>query len=259
MRLRISVALALLLALAAAAGPAPAQPGEFTPERVQAAVDAVRADPLLGGSRTERKLRWKDDGEADRPAPTEPPPRWLVSLVRWIAESGRLLVWLLGAIAVALLLVLLRRWIHVRAEGMGGRAAVLPSHVRDLDIRPESLPDDIAAAARALWQRGEQRACLSLLYRGALSRLVHGHAVPIHAASTEGECVRLAASVLTGEGSAFFERLVQAWLVSVYGARSPDAALVMALCDDFDRRLPPRGDAAAAAATAATNAPEAAA
>jgi len=136
--------------------------------------------------------------------------------------------------------VLLRRWVLVRADGLRGRPIALPSHVRDLDIRPESLPDDIAGAARALWQRGEQRACLSLLYRGALSRLVHGHAVPIRAASTEGECVRLAADVLPPEGSGFVERLVQAWLLSVYGARAPEAAGVLALCDEFDTRLPAR-------------------
>lgn len=246
MRLRIS--LALLLLWAAAAGPAPAQQAEptpeLTPERVQAAVDAVRADPLLGGTRSERRLRWKDD-EEEKPTPAEPAPGWLIGLVRWLAESGRLLVWLLGAIAVALLVVLLRRWILVRAEGISGKALVLPSHVRDLDIRPESLPGDIAAAARGLWQRGEQRGCLSLLYRGALSRLVHGHAVPIRAASTEGECVQLAARVLPGDASGFFERLVQAWLVAVYGARSPDESLVLSLCDDFDRRLPARAEASA--------------
>ena len=66
---------------------------------------------------------------------------------------------------------------------------VAPSHVRDLDIRPESLPDDVGAAALALWQRGEQRAALALLYRGhavaprarslrADSRVVDGGRVP---------------------------------------------------------------------------------
>lgn len=246
MRLRASLALAWMLAVGAAA--ATAQQAPVAPEKVQAAVDEVRADPLLGGTRTERKLRWKSADAPEKQAPAQPAPPWLIELVRWIAESGRVLMWLLGALAVALLLVLMRRWILVHADGIGSQALVLPSHVRDLDIRPESLPDDIAGAARALWRRGEQRACLSLLYRGALSRLVHGHAVPIRAASTEGECVRLASRVLQSDGSGFFERLVQAWLLSVYGARSPDESLVMSLCDDFDRRLPARTGAAEASA-----------
>jgi hypothetical protein len=153
-------------------------------------------------------------------------------------------MWLRGAAAVGVLLVFLRRWMRLHADDAGGRAFVLPSHVRDLDIRPQSLPDDIAAAARALWLRGEQRAALSLLYRGALSRLVHGHAVPIRAASTEGECVQIAARTLPEPASAFFARLVGAWQVAVYGAHTPETASVLALCDEFDRQLP----AAAAAA-----------
>src|SRR4029079_6929748 len=73
---------------------------------------------------------------------------------------------------------------------------VAPTHVRDLDIRPESPTDDIGAAARQLWDRGEQRAALALLYRGMLSRLAHVHRVPIRDSSTEGDCVELASAQL---------------------------------------------------------------
>jgi len=117
------------------------------------------------------------------------------------------------------------------------RAATPPSHVRDLDIRHESLPADIGAAARTLWERGQARGALSLLYRGALSRLVHLHAVPIRASSTEEECVRLAARTLDRPDSDFLARLVQAWELTVYGSRLPDGAEVLALCAGFDAHL----------------------
>ena len=83
-----------------------------------------------------------------------------------------------------------------------------PSHVRELDIRPESLPDDIGAAALAVWERGEQRAALALLYRGLLSRLVHAHGVPIRASSTEGDCLALAQSRLAAGSAQYAARLV---------------------------------------------------
>ena len=60
-----------------------------------------------------------------------------------------------------------------------------------------AFPPDIGAAARALWDRGEHRAALALLYRGMLSRLAHVHRVPIRDSSTEGDCLALAASHLT--------------------------------------------------------------
>ena len=221
-------------------GAAPAVQGAdaLTPQQVQSAAEAVQADPLLGATTTVRRLRWKLDDPDPQPTRKPPSALWMLELARWLAESARVLMWLLGAAAVGVLLVFVRRWVKLHADDAQGRALVLPSHVRDLDIRPESLPDDIGPAARALWLRGEQRAALSLLYRGALSRLVHGHAVPIRGASTEGECVRIAARTLPEHSNVFFERLVSAWQMAVYGAHTPETAGVLALCDEFDVQLP---------------------
>ncbi|MBC7701182.1 MAG: DUF4129 domain-containing protein [Massilia sp.] len=217
-------------------------------EEVQSARDQVQKDPNLGGTRQAQTLRFKDLADwKPTPSKSEPPPMWLVGMARWIADAGRLVIWALGALAVALFLVGLRHWIRVRADVASAKTLQLPSHVRELDIRPESLPDHIGAAARGWWLRGEQHAALSLLYRGALSKLVHDHAVPIRAASTEGECVQLAARLLTQDRSDFFARLVSAWQLSVYGARMPESASVLALCTDFDTHLgsnPPISEAA---------------
>ena len=241
---------AWVVSLLLGAAPAARSADAITPEQVQSAVQAVEADPLMGGEKTVRRLRWKLDDPDDEPERKPSSAPWMFELVRWMAESARVLMWLLGAAAVGVLLVYLRRWIKLHADDVASRAFVLPSHVRDLDIRPESLPDNIGLAARELWLRGEQRAALSLLYRGALSRLVHGHSVPIRAASTEGECVRIASRTLPEHSSAFFARLVSAWQIAVYGAHTPETASVLALCDEFDLQLP-----AAAATPAAATAP----
>jgi hypothetical protein len=224
------------------AAPAPAASAPVTVEQVRAVVAELRGDPAFANRHTEKRLRWIDDG-ASRPPPGQP-PGWLRQLARWLSEGGRGLAWVLGAIAVAMFLVFVWRWVRVKADDVMARAALRPSHVNELDIRPESLPDDIAAAARALLRRGERRAALSLLYRGALSRLVHDHAVPIRAASTEGECLRLAQGTLPVEGGLYFEQLVRAWQTEVYAGRSADAAGVDALCAQFDRHFaarPPAG------------------
>jgi hypothetical protein len=105
--------------------------------------------------------------------------------------------------------------------------------VQDLDIRPETLPDDVGATARRLWDRGEQRPALALLYRGLLSRLVHVHAVPIRDSSTEGDCLALAALYLTAGGREYTAHLVSIWQRAVYGHDRADTSIVHALCDDF--------------------------
>ena len=223
-----------------------------TVEQVRGIVAGMRGDPAFAYSHTEKRLRWVDDG-ASKPPPGKT-PGWLRNLARWLSEGGRGLVWVLGAIAVALLIVFAWRWARVAADDALARNALRPSHVNDLDIRPESLPDDIASAARALLARGAQRAALSLLYRGALSRLVHDHGVEICAASTEGECVALAQRTLPGRAGAYFERLVRAWQTEVYAGRSSEVAVLDALCAQFDAHFAacpaagtaPQTDAAAA-------------
>jgi hypothetical protein len=216
------------------------------------AVQVLRRDPDLQETEIRRTLRWKkkDVAEPDKPVQDETGwarlLAWLAEALKWLASAGRWLVWLLGALAVAILAVYLRYWVRVHGDFPVSAPLALPGQVGALDVRPETLPDHIGAEARRLWLSGAHRAALSLLYRGALSRLIHVHAVPIRAANTEAECVRLAQRALVPERSAFFARLVAVWQLAVYGARDPDGARVLALCDEFDRLLgvtPPGGAA----------------
>ncbi len=156
----VLVATALVAPVGAAAAPTPAptiRPSAAsmtaTPRAalevaaVEAAASAVRADPDLGSVRKQRTWRLRDQARPDDP-PTTLDPFW-ISLARWLAEGGRGLVWLLGAVALAIVLVAARRWLAVHGESVDARGARLPSHVRELDIRPESLPADIGAAVRS--------------------------------------------------------------------------------------------------------------
>ena len=242
MRLRLDLLLAVVVALApfgAAAQPdAPPPAGEAPArENVRKALDKVRNDPNLVAERTINMLRWAEE----EPVTDEPWwwqwvnafARWFRGFFGWIAASGRYVVWVAGALLAALLVIYLVRLVGARGLPRVPKAFVAPSHVRDLDIRPESLPDDVGAAALALWERGEQRAALALLYRGLLSRLVHVHGVPIRASSTEGDCLVLARPRLAESNARYAERLVETWGEAVYGGMLPAAGAVAALCGEF--------------------------
>ena len=206
--------LVLAACLYAAAAPAMVQAQAPSRQEVQQAADAVAAHPDFGGKKKVKTLTLRDTDSPKQTKPTNQDAdaaRWLADLVLWLAETARFLMWALGAIAVALLLVGLRSWVRVRGLARQLPSAMAPTHVQSLDIRPESLPDQVGAAAAALSRRGEQVAALSLLYRGALSRLVHDHGVPIKSASTEGECVALAKDRLDAPRGAFVGTLVSAW------------------------------------------------
>jgi hypothetical protein len=241
---------ALLLALAFCAGvgalapafaSAPEDPAGGALRRAEV-VDALaqeRADPEFQDTEKTHVLRWKNQRKQD----AKPDPsylaflHWLREASRWVARAGRWFLWLVGAAVVAVVAVSLRYWIRERADAIGTQAALLPQRVGALDVRPESLPDDIGAAARELWIGGEGRNALSLLYRGALSRLIHRHAVGIRAAHTESECLRLARARLGADAGEYFSRLVATWQRAVYGAQEPESEGVFRLCEDFDSRL----------------------
>jgi hypothetical protein len=238
-----------------AAPPCLAQPNaesaNATPSRaeVQKALDKVGNDPNLAPERTVNMLRWKEP----EPVTNEPwwwqwvnrLARWFRGLFGWLAVSGRYVVWAVGAFLAGLLVFYLVRLVQRRGLPRVPQSFAAPSHVRDLDIRPESLPDDIGSAALELWQRGEQRAALALLYRGLLSRLVHVHGVPIRASSTEGECLALARPRLRVAGAEFASRLIATWAAAVYGASPPATGTVQTLCAEFASALD--GGAGAAA------------
>jgi hypothetical protein len=206
-------------------------------EAITRALELVRADPQLNAERTVKTLRWRNAGA---PAATGRIEwlGWVAGFFAWLGQSARYVVWA----AAAILAVLAARYvldvaIRGRAQGAEDEPLVAPTHVRDLDIRPASLPADIGAAARALWDEGQQRAALALLYRGLLSRLAHVHHVPIRDSTTEGDCLALAAEHLATPPQDYVSRLVRVWQHAVYGHEEVSAGSVHDLCDGFATAL----------------------
>jgi hypothetical protein len=229
----------ILIATRGAAWAAPATADGVTgsPDRAEIAraIESVKADPNLATERTIKTLRWKGSTTKSR---VRWPGwlRWITGWFTWVAESTRVVVWC-GVLGLAgLAVVYLSRVARTRRAASDDETFIAPTHVRDLDIRPESLPADIGAAARQLWQRGEQRAAMALLYRGLLSRLAHVHRLPIHDSSTEGDCIALAVAQLP-DRSHYVTRLVRLWQRLGYGNETVEGAAVYRLCDEFDAAL----------------------
>ena len=240
--LLMAALLVAALVIGPAAGAAARQRGVSTgtPDaaEIARAIETVKADPNLATERTIKTLRWKSSGPVKRPQLPEW-MSWIVGFFVWLGESGRVLVWCAVVLLVGLLAVYLSRIAGARFAAADDDAFVAPTHVRDLDIRPETLPADIGAAARRLWERGDQRAALALLYRGMLSRLAHVHRVPIRDSSTEGDCLALAVARLPADRSEYLVRLVRLWQRLGYGREAVESAAVYALCDEFAAALDP--------------------
>jgi len=199
------------------------------------ALEALRADPKLAGETRLWTLRWKPNDR--KPSNDAPWWLWITRLVAWMGQSTRYLVWvglaLLGILMVVYLGRMVRRYNAIATEP----EFEAPTHIRELDIRPESLPADVGAAAWQLWDRGQERDALALLYRGLLSRLAHVHRVPVRESSTEGDCLALAGEHAPPTAGAYATRLIPMWQRFVYGGFAASASAVHALCGEFGPAL----------------------
>jgi len=229
------------LIVAPAASFAQSTPDE---QEIAVAIEKVKADPNLAQERKQRTLRWKGKRDPQQPEPSTGFGRWIMNFFVWLGQLSRALVWVIGGLlAIGLLALLIRMFAKVERRAATTKDAA-PTHVRDLDIRPESLPDDIGAAALEMWQRGEHRGALALLYRGLLSRLAHVHQVPIRDSTTEGDCLALAQQHLSLERNAYVADLIRVWTRVVYGGRDAADDEVQRLCTGFTTALAPSAGAA---------------
>lgn len=177
----------------------------------------VRYLPKRSANKGDEQVRSSNDG-------------WLANFIGMIARP---IMWALGLIAIAAIVLAIIRSRSGPAFAIVDLSEVPPDILVGLDVRPESLPDDIPAAARALWQRGERIAALSLLYRASLVSLLHQRGVALAASFTEGDCLRAASAVLSPEAQRYLRQLTSAWQHAAYAQRAPgddDGAL---LIDDF--------------------------
>ena len=223
----------LLLAVATAS----AQSATRVPDdaAIERAMQQVKADPNVATERTIKTLQWKESNA--KPSPRPAWLDWVAGFFRWLDQSARVLVWAAVVGLVALLAFYIVRTFRLWDDVPRDAEFVAPTHVQDLDIRPESLPPDIGAAARRLWDRHEHRAALALLYRGLLSRLAHVHQLPVRDSSTEGDCLALAVTHLSEDKHEYTSRLVRVWQRAVYGQETTMPEAIYALCEGFASAL----------------------
>jgi len=131
-------------------------------------------------------------------------------------------LWILIAVGLALLFYYRRLWLPL----FNGKRKTIdpykaPEIMFGMDVRAESLPNDIVTEAQKLWQAGKHRESLSLLYRGALIRLINQEKIKLEDSYTEGDVLRHAKKQLTANKQAYLKQLTSQWKLIAYAHRSP--------------------------------------
>ncbi|HEY8024049.1 MAG TPA: hypothetical protein VIF60_05750, partial [Burkholderiaceae bacterium] len=170
-------------------------------------------------------------------------------------EHGKLgkppnLSWLATALQVFLIAVTigLIAWLmyHFRDKFGGFGLTNSPrraTEIAGLDIRPESLPDDVPGEVMALWRQRRRREALALLYRATISRLVHDDGLKLEIGATEGDCSRLAERAChegqLNKGRMTASAMVtQLWLRGAYADVWPDDLTMQDGCKTWGAEFP---------------------
>ncbi|MCB1212166.1 MAG: DUF4350 domain-containing protein, partial [Verrucomicrobiales bacterium] len=153
------------------------------------------------------------------------------------AGFARVIFWCLIAALVAGLIYLIYVNRHLVTERVSIAAEPAPPQgpriIMGMDIGRASLPPDIVTAAQQFWRTGNYREALSLLYRGALSRLVEQRELPVRDSDTEDDCVahvRRSARQRAGSDAEYFYGLSRTWMRAAYAGEEAGQAEFEALC-----------------------------
>lgn len=199
-------------------------PGD--PDTAKSCIESVLRDPDFGHSEMRSHWALRDFGGDESEASEPWLPEWLASL---LATGFELSLWAGLVVLVIATLVALARRVEVASEEPPSPS---PRRRFGLDLDPRSLPADLLAAARAAFERGDHAGALSLLYRGALVRLVERDGLAIPESATELECLALVQRS-TPERSRVFDELTGIWLASRYAHEPPSRERFEALCQRF--------------------------
>lgn len=134
-------------------------------------------------------------------------------------------LWILAAVALALVAVHWRRWLPPLAERLRASPGAAPPTEHDIEAE-QPLPPDIVAAVRERVAAGRMRDALALLYRAAVARLVQVQGAPLPPGATEAQCLRHARALGDTGYAQLFGRIVGVWQAAAYAQRLPGPAVV---------------------------------
>ncbi len=224
----MGTAVAAMLTAALLVAMPPASRAADAPREPSREIREVLAAREFGHQETVKRLKyvgptWKGPSGNMKPVDFS----WLEMLARFMAQGARALAWIAAGAAILFALYYLAR--YIRLHGIGRTRAQRPDFLFGLDVRPGSLPDDVAGAAESLARQSRVREALSLLYRGSLVRFMDAGIEFLHG-DTEGDCMRRVEAAGGARRKAYFRRLVTHWEVLAYGhhAVEPDAAIALA-------------------------------
>ena len=156
----------------------------------------------------------------------------LPNLAQWL----ELMLWIIVAAVVIVLLWWFYKRFDPNALRLPGKesAAAAPIIIQGQEITPESFDQNAAQQALSLWQSGQQRAALSLLYRATLAGLLRYQQIDFGRSTTELECLQKASQQLGDSPLVnLLKQVTHSWQMIAYAHRQPADEQMEALCQQW--------------------------
>ncbi len=199
----------------------------LAPELSKQTIEQVMDEPAFNRFKWVETLEYTGDVDEDE-VDIEETRSWLSGMfegigktLAFVFEAG---LWLL---ALVIIFLLVKYWNRLQL-GLGSlfrakeKAVEMPEMLFGLDLREESLPDDVTAQALLLYKQHDYRASLALLYRATLAHLVKNYEFNLPKGATEGDCLAWVKNKLSLSSEAevnYFIDLTRAWQLTAYAHR----------------------------------------
>jgi hypothetical protein len=213
-------------------------PDDFVAEHRLAAEESKRVITEVmqskGLNHEEKVMGWRYiDKDVEIPEEKET-PEWLKSFSGVVAKILEFTLWILVAAGIIALYVFRKYWLPLLETNANTTKTEQPDILFGMDVRSESLPDDVVASARSLWKSGKPRDALSLLYRSALIQLITQEQLELKHSHTEGDILRLSQQELIATRQQYFQQLTKQWVQIAYAHQQPTEADMSYLLDHWE-------------------------
>ncbi|MCH6485079.1 DUF4129 domain-containing protein [Pseudoxanthomonas sp. LH2527] len=201
------------------------------------AADQAYRDPLLDRRHVQSGWERRTPEEKQRDEDAQDGDRALLAgfgtVLAFIGEWG---LWLVVGVLVVMLLATVRYWWPWMRGLTRAPVAAPEAPQTEALVLPETLPDDIATAARRLWRDGRPRHALALLYRASVDSMSQRADLVLPPGATEAECLRASRRMPLAEDRQSFARIVRTWQYAAYAERLPGDDEFDALVGELQQR-----------------------
>lgn len=204
--------------------------------------------------KTEYEKAWRKIDTSNKEDRESKLPEWIIKFLEWLEKRDppkqsssdvsfidfasflEIIIWILVIGLIVFVLVKYHKEIKSFATLLGGRkpnTQSLPTTMFGLDIKKESLPEDIVGTAKQHWANGEVRYAIAILLRASLIKLLNEHDCRFYDSDTEAECCLRIDKQAPKPLSQFMRSLVSVWQQVAYAHRSPSQDKFDALCNQW--------------------------